>query len=95
VSSDGDDGPLLPLSLRADFGGGLFGASSFVDGHCHASGGRQESDCGSLGRKTMSVFAVPVRDGSVTDSSVMLSFGIGNSRVEVVGDLLCQDRFTY
>lgn len=68
----------------------IFAGSAFVEGHCHASGGRQESDCGSLGLKTRSLFVVPVREGSVVDSSVRLSFGIGDSSVDVVGDLLRQ-----
>ena len=84
VSSDARDEAFLSFRRRADLDGTLLGVSTFVDGQCHASGGCQESGCRSLGRRTMSL---PVGEGSV-ESSVRLSLGIGNSSVDVVGDLI-------
>lgn len=86
VSSDARDEAFLSFRRRGDLDGGLLGVSTFVDGQCHASGGCQESGCRSLGRRTMSVFALPV--GGSVESSLRLSLGIGNSSVDVVGDLI-------
>jgi hypothetical protein len=91
VSSDAREKAFLSFRRRGDLDGGLFGVSTFVDGQCHASGGCQESGCRSLGRRTMSVFALPVGEGSV-ESSVRFSLGIGNSSVDVVGDLILSEK---
>lgn len=58
-----------------------------MEGHCHASGGRHESDCGSLGRSKTSFFVFSLEACTVEDSCVRWRVGIGNSNVEVVGNL--------
>ena len=64
-----------------------------MDGQCHTSGGFHEIDCGSLGRSKLSFFALLLRDGNKEVSSLRLSVGIGNSNVDVVGDLPGQNQF--